>query len=71
LVQAWDARVIKKNPVDYQLRSVSYNGVQSAGATLSDVGFNVFYNSTFKCYPTIISVLFNGENVCATDSGIK
>lgn len=51
--------------VQYRLSSVSYNGVQNAGALLSSVGFNAYYVSTVNPAPTITTILFNGINVCS------
>lgn len=48
----------------FRFVSMSYNGAQTAGTVFSGVGFNVDYPPT-NPLPQVISVLFNGVNVCS------
>ncbi|EFX80604.1 endoglucanase-1,4-beta-glucanase [Daphnia pulex] len=65
-LQVWSAASTSTNNIQFQLTNLSYNGVYSAGAILSGVGFNAYFNSSANPVPTVSSILFNGVNICST-----
>ncbi|XP_046461930.1 endoglucanase 12-like isoform X2 [Daphnia pulex] len=65
-LQVWSAASTSTNNIQFKLTNLSYNGVYSAGAILSGVGFNAYFNSNANPVPTVSSILFNGVNICST-----
>nr|CAH0109264.1 unnamed protein product [Daphnia galeata] len=69
-LQVWSASSTTTNNIQFRLINLSYNGVQSAGATLTGVGFNAYFNSSANPVPAVTSILFNGVNICSTVSPV-
>jgi hypothetical protein len=62
----WSASWTTTSNIQFRLINLSYNGVQSAGATLTGVGFNAYFNSSANPVPAVTSILFKGVNICST-----
>ncbi|KAI9555833.1 endoglucase-1 [Daphnia sinensis] len=63
-LQVWNAQMSSTNNIQFRLTNMNYNGVQNAGTIFNSVGFNVAYPAANPS-PTIVSVVFNGINVCS------